>query len=155
VSCAKTAEPIDLPFELWTGVGRNKHKFNHIRQVAPMCPSILTWRIRLNRPSPSAMRPYVILFWPIVIIIIIIVNSTSWRDGLGVYTITFGTTKPSRASVLVIIIIRLTRVMFDSCLSFCWQNNSKGCRWWIFIKFWERVLWSREAWVKFWKWFEI
>jgi len=38
VSCAKTAEPIDLPFGLWTRVVRRKHKFNHIRQVAPMCP---------------------------------------------------------------------------------------------------------------------
>jgi len=36
VSCAETAEPIDLPFGLWTRVGRGKHKFNHIRQVAPM-----------------------------------------------------------------------------------------------------------------------
>jgi len=31
----KTAEPIDLLFGLWTLVGRRKHKFNHIRQVAP------------------------------------------------------------------------------------------------------------------------
>jgi len=41
MSCAKTAEPIDLPFELWTWVGRMKHKFNHIRLVA------------------AAMQPYV------------------------------------------------------------------------------------------------
>jgi len=27
VSCAETAELIDLPFELWTRVGRMKHKF--------------------------------------------------------------------------------------------------------------------------------
>ena len=32
------AEPIDLPFGLWTRVGRRKHNFNHIGQVAPMCP---------------------------------------------------------------------------------------------------------------------
>jgi len=32
------AIPIDLPFGLWTRVGQMKHKFNHIRQVAPMCP---------------------------------------------------------------------------------------------------------------------
>jgi len=31
------AEPIELPFGLWTRVGRRKHKLNHIRQVAPMC----------------------------------------------------------------------------------------------------------------------
>jgi len=38
VSCAETAEPIDLPFGLWTLVGRRKHKFNRIRQVAPNVP---------------------------------------------------------------------------------------------------------------------
>jgi len=38
VSCAETSEPIDLPFGLWTRVGRRKHKFNHIRQVGPRCP---------------------------------------------------------------------------------------------------------------------
>jgi len=35
VSCAKTAEPIDLSFRLWTRLGRRKHKFNRLRQVAP------------------------------------------------------------------------------------------------------------------------
>jgi len=29
---------IDLPFGLWTRVGRRKQHFNRIRQVAPMCP---------------------------------------------------------------------------------------------------------------------
>jgi len=36
--CARSAEPIDLPFGLWTRVGRRKHKFSRIRQAAPMCP---------------------------------------------------------------------------------------------------------------------
>ena len=54
----KTAEPIDLPFGLWTPVDRMMHKFNRIGQVAPMCRRG-TWRIRLNRPSAAAMRPYV------------------------------------------------------------------------------------------------
>jgi len=32
------AEPIDLPFGyVWTRVGRRKHMFNRIRQVAPLC----------------------------------------------------------------------------------------------------------------------
>ena len=47
VICAKTAEPIDWPFGFWTWVGRRKHKFNCIRQVAPVCTiSIVfaTWR---------------------------------------------------------------------------------------------------------------
>ena len=30
-------EPIDLLFGLWTRVGRRKHKFNRIHQVAPVC----------------------------------------------------------------------------------------------------------------------
>ena len=37
VCFAETAEPIDLPFGLWTRVSRRKHRFNDIRQVAPMC----------------------------------------------------------------------------------------------------------------------
>jgi len=49
VSCAEMAEPIDLPFGLWTRVGRRKHKFSHIRQVAPMCPhGRAHWRHRAN-----------------------------------------------------------------------------------------------------------
>ena len=32
------AEPIDLLFGSWPRVGWKKHKFNHIRQVVPMCP---------------------------------------------------------------------------------------------------------------------
>jgi len=32
------AEPIDLPFGLWTRVGLGKHRFNRVRRVAPMCP---------------------------------------------------------------------------------------------------------------------
>jgi len=38
VSCAKKAEAIDLPFGLWTRVDPRKHKFNRMRQVAPMRP---------------------------------------------------------------------------------------------------------------------
>jgi len=37
-STKKMAESIDVPFGLWTRVGRRKHKFNSSRQVAPMCP---------------------------------------------------------------------------------------------------------------------
>jgi len=60
VSCARTAEPIDLPFGLWTRVGRRKHKFNGIRQVALVCPHGKAHRrIRLNRLSAAAMRSYV------------------------------------------------------------------------------------------------
>jgi len=38
VSCAKMAEPIDLPFVLWTRMGRRKDKFSRIHQMAPICP---------------------------------------------------------------------------------------------------------------------
>jgi len=37
VSCAKTAEPVYLPFGLWTQVSQRKHKFDRICLVAPMC----------------------------------------------------------------------------------------------------------------------
>jgi len=41
MSGAKTAELIDLLFLLWTREGGRKHEFNHIHQVAPMCPMTL------------------------------------------------------------------------------------------------------------------
>ena len=54
MNCAKTAEPIDLAFGLWTLVGPKKHKFNLIRQVALMCPPILAhWRHLANTIEPS------------------------------------------------------------------------------------------------------
>jgi len=51
---AKTTEPIDLPFGLWTMVGRRKHEFNRMKGHIGA-----TWRIRQNHPSAVAMRPYV------------------------------------------------------------------------------------------------
>ena len=54
MSCAETAEPIDLQFGLWTRVGRRKHKFNHIRQVAPMYPPMwIHWRHLANTTESS------------------------------------------------------------------------------------------------------
>jgi len=54
VSCAKMAEPIDLPFRLWTQVGLGKHKFNPVRQVAPRCPhGMAQWRNLENPILPS------------------------------------------------------------------------------------------------------
>ena len=51
---ATTAEPIDFPFGLWTPVGRGKLEFNHIRQVAPMCPNRRAhWRNLANMTEPS------------------------------------------------------------------------------------------------------
>jgi len=47
ISCAKTAEPINLSFGLWTREGWRKHKFNRIRQVAP--PGEYDWNVRLRR----------------------------------------------------------------------------------------------------------
>jgi len=53
VSCARTAEPIDLPFGLWTPVGRRKHKFSRIRHVAPMCVHEKAhWRHLANTVEP-------------------------------------------------------------------------------------------------------
>jgi len=48
------AEPINLPFGLWTRVGRRKHKFNRIHQVAPMCHyGRAHWRHLTNTTEPS------------------------------------------------------------------------------------------------------
>jgi len=72
-SCAKTAEPIDLRFGLWTRVGSRKHKFNHISQVAPMCPhGRAHWRHPANTTEPSVCggdAVYVKLFRPLVLYI--------------------------------------------------------------------------------------
>jgi len=51
VSCAETAELIDLPFGLWTRVGRRKDKFNHIRQVPTW--EDMHWRHLANTTEPS------------------------------------------------------------------------------------------------------
>jgi len=65
MSCVKMAETVDLPFGLSTRVGQKKQKFNRIRQVAPIGGAVIgghigaSRRIRLNRPSAAAMRPYV------------------------------------------------------------------------------------------------
>jgi len=62
VSCAKMAEPIDLPFGLWTRVGPRSTSsvvFARWRQCALMGEYIgAIWCIRLNRPSAAAMQPY-------------------------------------------------------------------------------------------------
>jgi len=48
------AELIDLSFGLWTRVGRRKHKFDRIRQVAPVCPrGKAHWRHLANTIKPS------------------------------------------------------------------------------------------------------
>jgi len=83
VKCAKIAELIDLPFGLWTLVGRRKHKFNCICQVAPVSPYGrahhigATWGMRLNRLSAAAMRPYVRLLWPLVVLLL---SKPSWKQ---------------------------------------------------------------------------
>ena len=52
--CAGTAKPLELPFGLWNRVGRRKHKFNRIRQVAPKCPhGRAHWRHLANTIQPS------------------------------------------------------------------------------------------------------
>jgi len=53
VICAKTAEPIVMPFGMWTrGVGPKKHVVDGVHIDA-------TWRIQLNHPYAAAMRAYV------------------------------------------------------------------------------------------------
>jgi len=48
VSRAKMAEPIEMPFRLWTREGLRKHVLDGVHSGA-------TWRIRLNRPCAAAM----------------------------------------------------------------------------------------------------
>jgi len=61
VSCAKTAEPIEMQCgmlsQVWPG--------NRVLHAAHIC-ACATRRIRLNRPCAAAMRPYVKLLWRLV-----------------------------------------------------------------------------------------
>jgi len=62
MSCAEMAEPIDLPFGLWTLVGRRKHKFSRSRQVATMCPhGRVHWRHLADTTEPSVWSDYAVL----------------------------------------------------------------------------------------------
>jgi len=51
MSCAKTAEPIEMPFGLWTLVSPGKHVLGGVHTGA-------TLRIALNCPCEVAMRPF-------------------------------------------------------------------------------------------------
>jgi len=53
INWAKKAEPIEVPFGLWTRVGRRKHVLHALGHIGT------TWQIRLNRPCAAAMRPYI------------------------------------------------------------------------------------------------
>jgi len=53
VSCAKTAELIDMPFGVWTQVSPRKHVFDIVHIGT-------TWQMQLNHPCAVAMRrPFV------------------------------------------------------------------------------------------------
>jgi len=57
----KQLNRLNLLFGLWTRVGRRKHKFNCILQVAPMCPPM--WTVRLQWWCSINVK----LLWPLVI----------------------------------------------------------------------------------------
>ena len=63
MSCAKTAEPIEMSFWIWTLVGPRKHVLGGVYVGA-------AWRIPLNRPCAAAMPSVVKLLWPLVSIIL-------------------------------------------------------------------------------------
>ena len=52
MSCAKTAEWMEIPFGMWTCVGLRK-------QVSDWGDIGINWQIRLNRPYATVLRPYV------------------------------------------------------------------------------------------------
>jgi len=72
VSCAKTAEPIDLPFGLWT------------RTSSIVFPymTLTTCRVRLNGTSVAAIRPYVKLPR---LLVIMPHRSTTYVDAANCY----------------------------------------------------------------------
>jgi len=69
MSCAEMGEPIDLPFGLWSLVGRRKNNFICICQVAPLCPhGRADWRHLMNTIEPCGL--YVKLLGPLVTVAI-------------------------------------------------------------------------------------
>jgi len=52
VSCAKAAEPIEMPFGTWTQVGTRKHVLGGVHSGA-------MWQIPLNRPCVAVMVPVI------------------------------------------------------------------------------------------------
>ena len=60
LSCAKMADPIEVPFGF-------RRRVNPRIRVLRGVHSSTTWRIRLNRPRAAAMQPYVKLLSPLVI----------------------------------------------------------------------------------------
>jgi len=48
---AKTAEPAELSFGVWTRLGPRKYVLDGVHIG-------VTWRIRLNRPCVAAMQPF-------------------------------------------------------------------------------------------------
>jgi len=67
ISCAEMAVQIDLPFGLWTRVGRRKHSsiiFARWHQCALIGA---LWWIWLNCTSETVMWPFVKLRWPFVL----------------------------------------------------------------------------------------
>jgi len=58
VSCAKTVEPIEMPFWIGSQMGPRKPVLGRVHTGA-------TCWIPLNHPYAAAMRPYVKLLWPL------------------------------------------------------------------------------------------
>jgi len=51
MSRVKTAEPVEMPFRMWTRVGQRKHVLDGVHIGT-------TWRIRLNRPCAAVMQSF-------------------------------------------------------------------------------------------------
>jgi len=99
------AERIDLLFGLWPRVGWKKHKFNHIRQVVPMClhedtfaPAsehdwtvCLRWRYALCQISLTTcwgpfVKRFALCYWTVVLYVCSVYLEhwcivTKWLDG--------------------------------------------------------------------------
>jgi len=114
VSCAKMAEPIDLPFGLWTRVDRRKQKLNRIRQVAPTCSLMRArWRHMVNTTESSVFRQRYGLMsnyfdhlfnW-------LQLNNCSYKPHLSscnVQNVVFNFTRARLASAGIAVVVRLT-----------------------------------------------
>ena len=79
MSCAKTAELIEMPFAVWNRVGPRKRVLDGRVHIGA------TWRIQSNRPCAAAMRPYVKLFdafdYLLLLLITAVLNVSQHKTG--------------------------------------------------------------------------
>jgi len=62
------AEPIQMPFGLWTWVGSRNHVLGGVHSGA-------TWQLPLNRPCAAAMQPFYQITFDHLLLLLLLISS--------------------------------------------------------------------------------